>query len=318
MSISNGAAAARRQDGKFGHQEHSEAEVGFGANIEGPVALLEAFSSETSAERLHELAGSSELLIKLAVTQNHHVVPKTLDLLATDGDVSVRLGVANNPQCSGATLDVLAKDSDPAVRREVAHSGVEKLSEDSLNALMSDSDLKVRDQLAMNTKTPPDILEMLSYDENPSVAEYVIYNPSFPQARIYEMARSGSVQARQVVGETTANQGMLMDLAQDDSRWVRESITGNPYLPLDAALLLAGGEDIGVRWQLAEQTTFPSVLDRLADDDDPLVRISVAGNPNTSSAALARLVSKDPGLGEFVLNHPNITPEVFQIIDNAS
>jgi hypothetical protein len=66
---------------------------------------------------------------------------------------------------------------------------------------------------------------------------------------------------------------------------------------------------------LAETTTDPEVLDELSKDEDPRVRWSVAGNPNTASETLDYL-SKDKYSGvrcQVALN-PNTSPETLDYL----
>ena len=81
----------------------------------------------------------------------------------------MKIWVALNKTVPTEILAALAKDADSDVRATVAMKN--KLTEELYVLLASDSDDGVRERVAFNKNTPTKVLERLSRDKQPQIAE---------------------------------------------------------------------------------------------------------------------------------------------------
>ena len=316
MSISNGAAAAReqarRQDGKFGHQPHAEAEVDLGSAPDDKSwrqAWSEAFTMTASPERLRELSHHGNLRVRVAVANNPSTTADVLENMAGDENGEVRFLVAAHPRTSPKVLHDLAQDEYPDIRQQIAKS--KRLNNSTFEMLAQDPDKRVRGELAQNQNTPKHLLTRLAKDEERWVVNFAATNPHTPPAALLELADSEDAEMQRVIALSSVNPRVLTTLASSSNPFTRAAVAVNPKTPTATAFILASDEDPAVRWSLAEETKDAKILELLAEDNEPRIRQAVATNRHAGAGALAKLADH-PELRDSVSWHPNTTPEILE------
>lgn len=114
--------------------------------------------------------------------------------LAHDSDSYVRERVASNPNTSPETLAELAKDIYEDVRYEVAHN--ENTPFGIIESLSRDEDEEVRGMallsLAVDPRTPPDVLSELAYSEYWQLRQNISYNDNTPNETLAELTKNSN------------------------------------------------------------------------------------------------------------------------------
>ena len=128
-----------------------------------------------------------------------------------------------------------------------------------------DEDPEVREQIAKDPRTTAAILVQLADDAHCYVRSYVAENPNTPV-------------------------DTLKQLACDPSQGVRGSVAMNPNTTDQIFQILANDYDRWVRKMVASHTKDKVLLEKLAQDDDPEIRWSVAYNLNTPADILGGLL----------------------------
>ena len=122
--------------------------------------------------------------------------------------------------------------------------------------------------LAYSQKTPPDVLEKFSYDENHYLRLVVAKNPNTTVEVLNGLAEDQNEKVRQAVAENPNTSVETLKSFVNDKAIFRQAIALNPNLPED-------------------------VLDILSNDTEDNVRLNVAKNPNTSLETLKSLYELD-------------------------
>jgi len=221
--------------------------------------------------------------------------PEFLTLIARDPNPRIRAAAAGNAFLALDDLDRLAVDPTPAVRRGAAAypwapPGV-------LRVLAQDSDDSVREQVAAHLATPPDVLfaltrQAIGRNVGTDWLAVIAEHPRAPEPVLSVLAlvpfREGWLVARRrELPQVTVNQ--ILDLGPDRCR---ADLARNPAVA-------------------------PAILDRLARDSAPVVRMNVCHNPSTSEDTLTLLL-RDPDPAVRAAN-PRCTPlELTRLIDVRS
>ena len=161
--------------------------------------------------------------------------------------------VLRNPHAPREVVASLARSPSDYVLYDVAVSphATEAILRDL--ARRRDSYL-VRWGLALNAKTPPDILEELARDADNVTTQHLAGNPGTPLPIIRRLADSGSALARAGVAKNPAIDAALMDrLAGDPEDEVRLALAINPAATQAALERLARDENARVRRYAGER-----------------------------------------------------------------
>jgi hypothetical protein len=184
-------------------------------------------------------------------------------------------------------------------------------------------------QAASSDQTPPEILRNLSKSASDTVREAVAANQHTPPGVLARLAKDNDVDTRvAAAGNEKTPKNALIKLANDPDQNVLESLAQNHAAPADALRRLAEYRgkndeeyDESVRMLVAANPSTPSdvlailaspdqpldirgfaaanhnadaqLLDGVASDPEPSIRIAVAHNLSAPPAVLARLLS-DP------------------------
>jgi Leucine rich repeat variant len=148
--------------------------------------------------------------------------------------------------------------------------------------------------VARNPHTPPDVLvrAMSSY-----LATIVVSNSSCPEDARSNWLRKTSLGSSQerlnVAGNVYAPPDLLLTLVRDPELRVRVALAANPRSPRRLLEKLSTDPDMWVRRTVAENSSTLAMLERLAVDHAPQVRVAVACNGNTPESWLARMAVED-------------------------
>lgn len=248
-----------------------------------------AVNPSATGEQLRALADLDAFEVRLALANHPHCPGDLLESLANDPHVGIRLPVASHPEASPALLRRLALDGSHQVRQHVAaHPQFAQSDRQQLITAGSTPDLQgfgVPDatlaaevlatladagpwgqRLAVrHPATPAATLAKLGTSADPTLREAAVHHPRFPSDVLQWLKVAGSSEDLQGYGQADA------------------------VLPDDISQgLLALGP--WARRLLARHTgTGPSVLDKLAHEEDAQVRRAVARHANTPHQALSAL-----------------------------
>jgi hypothetical protein len=168
---------------------------------------------------------------------------------------------------------------------------------DVLRKLARDEHVDVRRSVAGNTSIPADILSELAKDKDPSVRESIARNPKTPTTTLRQLIKEPNMIA-QVARNGGLSVDMLGSLAASEDAYVREMVARNPTTPEDILWLLAVDEVQSVKVSIL---SLPSrslkVLTLLAEDADPAVRIHLAYSERLPVEIMSKLLSDaDPAV----------------------
>ena len=256
--------------------------------------------------------------------------------------------VCSHPRASAGTLKHLCKfrnqrrlalrvaqntSADPAVLRWLSKGWYRGNS-----GWAADKDLWL---LAMNPRTPRDVLGQLSRCENTSVLSWVAshpnagrrtlerlaahphwlvrrpiaWHPACPARLIVRLAADKHRRVRSAVAERrNLPDGVLERLAADRSLEVRAAVAANPALCERLVRQLAQDPHYKVRAAVARWADLPEdVLAALAEDPEPSAREALGDNQSASPEIIARL-SEDPDLGvqRSVSQHPAVPEDTIR------
>ena len=208
---------------------------------------------------------------------------------------------------------------------------------------------KVRIQ-AQNKKTPAELLEQLADSEDKLTRQYIASNPNTPLKTLNQLCKEFPDQvfsnpALDIV-TTDKFQKMPINLMIEKEKYlgVPEAIFATDVGHEDAVVWSQALEPTldNHRKQAQYKTTPPSVLSKLAKNEDRLVRQYVASNPNTPLKSLEKLGAefphevadnaktsaeilkqllinnrtrkRSPILDQKILNHPNASEEIIHAV----
>jgi leucine rich repeat (LRR) protein len=248
------------------------------------VRLRVARNPSAPSELLEHLAGTSDEALRIAVARNERVPPGLLARLAHDASPRVRASAARNPAAPPESLSSLAADGDVSVRNAVARHP--RTPPARLRELAGDPEAVVRQGVASNVEAPEAVLELLAADSTLIVRETLLRRADLPAALRHRL--------EQPAGRGT---GILPVFQERGTGFqpVEPGITGRMPVPQSAEALhrLALDSNAAVRAAVAANpSAAPETLIFLADDDEHLVRSSLAGNRNAPERALVKLLNQ--------------------------
>jgi hypothetical protein len=186
--------------------------------------------------------------------------------------------VAIRPDIPEKAAIILSKDESMHLRGIIARNEkIPIIAPDVLKELAEDKEEWVRERVAENKKTPPEILLTLATkggDENVGVQEAALKNPNLPVSYIKQLLSS--------------------PMTNSHKHWIKNALARNISTPPEALADMAKTGTSTIRLGVAEnESTPPEVLSFLAKDyQEEQVRNMVALNPNTKTEDLI-ILSKD-------------------------
>ncbi|MFE2726744.1 hypothetical protein [Kitasatospora sp. NPDC059327] len=207
--------------------------------------------------------------------------------LARHDDPSVRVALVEYGGRSEYLLDLLADDPHLAVVCAVADSAA--LPDRLARRLAARPDVPVRDALARNTATPPDILAALSADGGSPPVERCGRCLDLPRACGDHEADVRALRSAALQNPATPATGLERFHDSPDS-WVRAALAARPDLSDALYRRLAADPESPVRRSAAANPAVGEPLIRaLAADPDRSVRAAVTANPALPMSLLVRL-----------------------------
>jgi hypothetical protein len=214
----------------------------------------EALNSNTTAERLCELAKSNKKIILQAVATNPNTPPNLLAKLFTQYPTQVfrnpalDLLILENPQF----LEILYKQNKSIFN----YQGLPLFF---LEWAAKHENKDIRVNLAISPFTPVYILEILACDCNRDVRIKVVKNKSTPSQ-------------------------ILCNLIRDRDEGVRLSVLNDIRIPLQYLIALSQDKEYIIRLSIAKNPRIPiSVLQRLLKDSYESIRIAARNNLDKSN-----------------------------------
>lgn len=251
-------------------------------------------------QALHRVTSRLGLGTDIAPTEGQLLTYLNLLLSAPDSDPvswtitddgALRLALAANPLIPTLTLATLANDPDPAIRLAVAQNPAAELNvrRSVLHGLVTEKDRTIRLSIARSTATAPEDQETLSGDGDVETLCAVASNPVTPTS-----LRATVLEALSTCGESS---GELLVARSPDAP---EHLFPALLKSIDQQVLVALSENIGV-----PDSVRSAALEKLADCDEPNVKLSVAKNRLTPPAVLVSLSkASDPKLLGVIAENP--------------
>lgn len=260
-----------------------------------------AQASDTSKEKLSQLALCSIEDVRIAVASNPNTPSETLEQLANSEYSRIVESVLRNPNTPNSILEAFVKKEFfkklyvEDIRRSIAHNPAAPFN--IFSVLSQDkSYYRVRWDVASNPHTPPELLIVLSKDRHKDVKGAVASNPNTPESIITKLSKSVDEDIRMKVAENiNINPAILEKLAEDESWDVRKAVAENPNTPFHLLIKLVSKFDY-------------AVLRNPSCPEEIITNLSLAKSANTSSDILARLTdSTVPSIKKAVASNPNIS-----------
>ena len=303
-----------------------------------------AASVFTSAEILIKLAGDSDRDVRQAVADNPKVPEEALEPLFSgwfaglDAPMSLVELYRRATHLQPLPEELLAKlagGNDWAKRLAARHPSTPL---ESLRALASDEEWRVRQAVAANPNLSAEILLQLAQDSDADVRRAVAANPEVPASALERLALDDQNDTRLLVAQhPKASEFILTILLYDEQEDLRQAAGAHPLAPKGAAELYQRAVALDPKLdavfleRLAAQTVWsrvlagqnpatpPDVLYQLVQDADWRVRQAVAKN----SAALAEVLltlatDADRDVRIAVGENPKTSAEALLILLNDS
>jgi hypothetical protein len=219
---------------------------------------------------------------RCAVAENKECPDDILITLAEDTDLFVRWAVAENPACPKSVLWNFLKDGiDLGTLHGIAINP--KSPSDILEELSGDLDTSTRLAIiASNPNCNIELMEVFAIHQEPIVQAYLAANPSFPVERRLDLVKK---------------------LTQCSDDIVLKIIASNPLCPEGDLSNLAKNSDSDIRVAIASNPNCPSsLIKELVEDKDYMVFTVAAENPNCSTKLLETLANTS-GAKKAILKH---------------
>ncbi|MBE0468009.1 MAG: hypothetical protein IBX55_00575 [Methyloprofundus sp.] len=140
------------------------------------IRRLVATNQSTSIEVLKILMRDQEIIVRKGVAISQNVTIDMLDELARDHDI-VQAGVASNPNTTSEMFTLLSDSESLSVLMAIGKNP--NAPGEILRNLISSNGI-VREAVASNPKCPPDILSLLSREQDYEVQQQVFQNERTP------------------------------------------------------------------------------------------------------------------------------------------
>ncbi len=133
------------------------------------------------------------------------------------------------------------------------------------------------------------ILEKEEYQETVEAHELLIRRSNTPYA-LTQVIKKGDRKAKIIAACSQETSIYLLEmLAKDTDETIRSLVVENPKLPASSLLELIQDPRINIRVSLARHRQNKQILEKLVNDESPIVREQVAANPDTPVELLRKL-----------------------------
>jgi len=222
-----------------------------------------------------------------------------------------KYNLLESQNASPKALEELAEDEDWQVRSGVAINP--KTPVEVLRKLAEDKDSLVRMRAAENPNTPAEVLRKLGEDNNYGVRHGVATNPHTPAEAFTKLAEDEHKEVRWGVARNPSTPAeAFTKLAEDIFLDVRHAVAENPRTPAEILTKMADAKDSRVRYEVTQNPSTPAeVLRKLAEDEDRDMRSGTAWNSSTPVEVLRKLAEdEDKWVRLAVARNPKTPAEV--------
>jgi hypothetical protein len=221
-----------------------------------------ATRADLTIDMIVELALDYRLHKMNVLPQNTHISANVLNILSNHGELRVRQMVARHPNTPQAILMDAA------------------------------SVVELGEFVAANPSAKENLLHQLAQTQQHNILEAIAINPGTPTSVLKYVAET-RLHDLLVAQHPNANhellQQVLWRLAIDERLSVRKYVAKHPHTPVDI-LRIWVKKEAQLRVWLAQNASLPSdMIEILACDASPLVRLAIACNPSTPSSVLKKL-----------------------------
>ena len=258
---------------------------------------------------------NDDLLIGSEIADNVKDPRILLMIINSDKHDHAKQQAMKNPKFPIDGFVIASKDVSELVRASVALN--KKTPPEVIGKLSFDKDLFVKKTALGNKNIPVKNLVLHSTDSDESVRISIANNENAPIEVISAFVDDDSENVRIAAFKKTTDTDLLIRLSTDEETKIREAIASNPNTPANVLKLLSVDDEIDVVVAVAANTnTSPDVLTSLADNEEDYVVMGVAGNPNTPQKVLWNFIKNVDQLVAVSFN-PNVTYEMLTIIVNS-
>lgn len=178
-------------------------------------------------------------------------------------------------------------------------------------------------QSLVSAELLPNLLEFIPpvILENLNLRRYIGRNPSATPAWLRQLANDSTRWIRNSVAKNLNTPiETLKLLSRDRNYMVRRDVLDNPNTPVEIIESLADDSSTEVRMWVAKNINTPiDKLQLLANDNSERVRMQVAANPNTPAEKLQILVNDgDPTVKQLAAKNPNMPGEILEFLAKNS
>lgn len=237
---------------------------GYGSSILMAIAKNKSLPFEILEEMLKERYSYSNSVIEAAIhssVNNQKTPSHVLSEYSTYFVNEVRLDVAKNPNTPPEALTYLARDDELTITKiEVAKHSNTPIN--TLAKLAMEVDDSVRAAVAVNPKTPMDVLKTIDRINSGAKAAQNEKRPEELTKLAYDVAPA--IRFMVAENKNTSSETLVM-LADDKEKEVRRNVAKNPNTPLDTLKKLSQDKDSNVLYAITLRSDVPDDIKESAN-----------------------------------------------------
>ena len=290
-----------------------------------------AINTGTSTEMLDELINSSSWVVLCSIASNENTSVNIFEKLLKNPNFTHLYYIAENINAPLKILEFLIseleslKDDDTyKITRQMTAEKIARNPNCSTELLEKLAHLKfevgVREAIADNAKTSPDVLKALAEDENDYVKRSVASNENTPSEILRKMAVNENSKLRFLVAKNRKTpKDILENLYKDDEDTVREYVAANINTPIHVLEILAKDDKSDVLLAIAANPNTPkTILKNLLSLKDRNINGALVRNPNIESDLLESILQMEgDDVLRDILRHPNLSISLFETLSSA-
>jgi predicted DNA-binding WGR domain protein len=290
-----------------------------------------AINTGTSTEMLDELINSSSWVVLCSIASNENTSVNIFEKLLKNPNFTHLYYIAENINTPLKILEFLMSelerlkgDDTYKITRQMTAEKIARNPNCSTELLEKLTHLKfevgVREAIADNAKTSPDVLKALAEDENDYVKRSVASNENTPSEILRKMAVNENSKLRFLVAKNRKTpKDILENLYKDDEDTVREYVAANINTPIHVLEILAKDDKSDVLLAIAANPNTPkTILKNLLSLKDRNINGALVRNPNIESDLLESILQMEgDDVLRDILRHPNLSISLFETLSSA-
>ena len=266
----------------------------------GSVSLAAQSNPTFPVDKLAEFALNGNANDRLAAASNPSTPPSLLAALVQgpEPELQICISVAENPSAPPEALSILAESDDEDVLIAVAENPSLTLETIKVlyRRLAEDEDLDwIKEELAENEQTPPEILDEIADGEYPYRLILVGGNRSAWPETLRRIALEDEDAASAVAENPSAPQDLLVELSTRKNPDYIYELASNPSTPKEILASFMKHHFSSIRLSLAKNPSTPieTILELSEDGDErvreaALIRLSQAGSKELRGVSTAQ------------------------------